>query len=91
MKNEKGITLISLVTTVILIIILASIGTYTGVESYNSMRVQAFVSKMITLQEKVDIFCDTYSVKEINEMSFPPAVGEAETVLNEVISRGDKR
>lgn len=90
MKNEKGITLMSLITAIILIIILATITTYTAIESYSSMREQAFVSKMIALQEKVDVFCDQHSVADINSMGVGVAdAGTTEkAVLNEVIASG---
>lgn len=91
MKNEKGVTLVALVTTIVLIIILASITTYTGIESYQSMRTQAFVSKMIALQEKVDVFCDKYTVTEINGLGVTYDTlsdTDAKTVLETVISDG---
>lgn len=91
MKNEKGVTLVALVTTIALIIILAAITTYTGIESYQSMRTQAFVSKMIALQEKVDTFCEKYTVSEINNMGvqYSLADSKARDVLDEVISKAD--
>lgn len=92
MKNEKGVTLIALVTTIALIIILAAITTYTGIESYQSMRTQAFVSKMIALQEKVDTFCEKYTVSEINNMGVTYdnlSDTEAKSVLTSVISDGE--
>lgn len=91
MKNQNGVTLIFLVMTVILIMILASIVTYTGAESYENMKVQIFVSKMITVQEAVDKLCEKYTVPEINEMglSYTSAPTEATNVLNEVIANSD--
>lgn len=91
MKNEKGVTLVALVTTIVLIIILASITTYTGIESYQSMRTQAFVSKMIALQEKVDVFCDKYTVTEINGLGVTYDTlsdTDAKAVLEAVIADG---
>lgn len=88
MKNERGITLISLVTAVILMMILATITTYTAIESYSSMREQAFVSKMIALQEKVDVFCDQHTVNDINTMGigYADAGTSEKAVLDEVIA-----
>lgn len=92
MKNENGITLISLVMTIVLIFILASIGTYTGFESYENMRVQAFVAKMKTIQEAVNNLCEKYSVSEINEMGFAfdssSIPSDQKNILNTVISDG---
>ena len=68
MKSENGITLVSVVITIILIMILAVIGTYNGLEVYENMRVENFVSKMKVVQEAVNKLCEQYSVQEINEM-----------------------
>ena len=66
MKKENGITLISLVITIILILILATVSIYTGVDIYENMRVKNFVAKMQTIQVAVDKLCDKYTVQEIN-------------------------
>lgn len=91
MKNQNGITLISLVMTIILIMILASVGTYTGFETYENMRVEAFVAKMKTVQEAVDKLCDTYTIQEINNMglSYTSAPSDAQAVLNSVVNEGN--
>ena len=52
MKNQKGITLVSLVVTIILLFVLASITTSAGLDSYRTMQVQTFVAKMKVLQSK---------------------------------------
>ena len=83
MKNQKGITLISLVITIILIIILASVAVYTGFDTYENMKVKAFVAKMKTMQEAVDKLCDKYTIQEINTLGTGlPA--DAITVFNTV-------
>lgn len=91
MKNEKGITLISLVITIILMMILIAVGAYIGIETYENMRVQAFITKMKTLQEAVDRFCDEYSIQEINTMgqNFSSAPSDAQEVLSSVITEGE--
>lgn len=88
MSNQKGITLVSLVMTIILIIIIAGIGTYTGVESYNNMKVQTFVAKMITIQEAVNKLCEKHTIDEINAMgeNSTAAPTDATLVLTEVIA-----
>lgn len=68
MKNEKGITLVALVITIILMMILLSVSIETGFTTYENMKVQAFIAKMITVQEAVDKLCDKYSIQEINGM-----------------------
>lgn len=57
MKNknsEKGITIVALVLTIIILLILASTAAYTGIESYNKAEQIKFVSQMQLIQAKVD-------------------------------------
>ncbi len=88
MKNQKGISLITLIFTVILMLIITTFAMYSGFDALENMRVQAYVSKLKILQEKVDIFCDKYSVKEINRMglSYSQAADKDKNVLEEVIA-----
>lgn len=87
MKNQKGISLITLIFTIILMLIITTIAMYNGFEAYDNMRVQAYVAKLKALQEKVDIFCDKYSVREINEMglSYSQATEKDKNTLKQVI------
>lgn len=88
MKNENGISLITLLVTVVIMIIITSITMYSGFEAYDSMKVQAFVGKMKSLQERIDIYCDKYSVREINAMgtNYDEANPKAKEVLDKVIA-----
>ena len=89
MKNEKGITLVALVITIILMMILLSVSIETGFTTYENMKVQAFIAKMITVQEAVDKLCDKYSIQEINEMgsSFNSVENDTEkNVLSNLIN-----
>ena len=60
MKNESGVTLVSLVVTIILIFILASITTYSGIEAYKDMKKENYVAKLKVIQEKVDLIASEY-------------------------------
>lgn len=53
-KSSKGITLVALIMTVVIMLILASTATYTGIESYNKAEQIKFVSQMQLIQAKVD-------------------------------------
>ena len=53
-RNDKGITLIALIITIILMLILVSVGAYNGIESYKNAKVTNFVTQMQLIQEKVD-------------------------------------
>lgn len=87
MKNQKGVTLISLIITIILIMILTSVGIFTGFETYENMRAQAFVAKMKTVQEALDKLCEKYTIDEINNMGvdFASAPTEGKQILNNII------
>ena len=53
-KEKKGITLITLVLTVTLMIILASVATYSGIDTYKKSKVNKFVYQMQLIQAKID-------------------------------------
>lgn len=54
MKNRKGITLISLVITIIVLLILASIGTYSGINIIKSSKLTAFTTELKIMQTQVN-------------------------------------
>ena len=54
MKNENGITLIVLVVTIILMMILAYVGTTVGMNAYQQSKIYRFVTQMQLIQGKVD-------------------------------------
>lgn len=54
MKNEKGITLISLIVTIVIMLIIAGVATYSGMEAVQSSQKTAFISEMEMIQAKVN-------------------------------------
>lgn len=54
MKNKKGITLIALTITVIILLILASVATYSGIEVIRSARLTAFTTELKIMQTQVN-------------------------------------
>lgn len=54
MKKEKGITLISLVVTIIILAILASIATYSGASVIKSAKLTAFTTELEIMQTQVN-------------------------------------
>lgn len=54
LENNKGITLVSLVITIILLIILASIGTYSGIQVVKSAQFTAFSTELKIMQTQVN-------------------------------------
>lgn len=53
-KDIKGITLIALIITVIIMLILVSTITYTGLNTYKNTKVSEFVFQMQLIQAKID-------------------------------------
>lgn len=90
MRNKKGITLLSLVITIILMLILATVSISAGIESYNTMKVQSFVGKMSTVQEALDKLCEKYTTDEISAMGldYSSAPSSAQLILDTVITSG---
>lgn len=56
--NQKGITLIALMLTVIIMIILASVTVYVGTGNIGNSKMVNFVSYMQTIQKKVDFIAE---------------------------------
>jgi len=69
-KDNKGITLISLIVTIVVMLILASVTTYTGINTYKNAQVNKFVTQMQLLQAKVDDLVATKTIEELNNMEF---------------------
>ena len=51
MKNEKGITLIALTVTIIVLLILASVGTYSGVNALRDAKEEKQIAEVGMLQQ----------------------------------------
>ena len=54
LKNNKGITLVALIITVILMLILVSAAAYSGINTYKNTQVAKFIAQMQLIQTKVD-------------------------------------
>lgn len=82
LKNQKGITLITLVITIIIMIILAGVVIYNGMESINTSRKLAFISELEMIQAKVNVIYEER--KESNEKT------EYYNLIGQDISNVDK-
>ena len=60
MRNQKGITLITLMLTMIIIFVLGAISVYTGVEAYKTIKIQNFMAQMRVIQERVNLICEEW-------------------------------
>lgn len=78
-KDNKGITLIALIVTIIVMLILASVTTYTGIDAYKNSQVTKFVTQMQLLQAKVDDLVETKTTEELNNMGLLSVTTSQET------------
>ena len=94
-NDAKGITLVALVVTIIVILILASVVTYNGIEAIDTARLNRFISEMKIMQIQVNDFYDKYKNGEevggytgeeiINNIGLSPvqSQGKADKVFQE--------
>ena len=66
MRKEKGITLIALTITIIILIILASITTYSGISTIKSSKLNKFKQELEIMQSQVNVLYEKYRT-EIEE------------------------
>ena len=59
-RNENGVTMMLLIIMIIIMIMITTVGIYTGIDSYKSMKVQAYVAQMRVIREKVNIIREEY-------------------------------
>ena len=62
-KNEKGITLIVLAVTIIIMLIIASIAIYAGTESIKNAKLEALKTNMLLIQAKAKEYVEEVSFK----------------------------
>ncbi len=89
-KDNKAITLIALIMTVILMLILASVTTYTGLNTYRNSRLNKFVTEMQLLQSKVDDLVTTKTNEELNSMDLDSVTTqEQENAISSAFNNGE--
>lgn len=59
MKEQKGITLVALILTVIVLLIIAGVSIKSGTESLDSTRLQGFYTQLEIIQKRVDDIAST--------------------------------
>ena len=82
--DKSGITLVALITTIIVLLILASIATYSGIDAVRSAKLTAFTTELKIMQTEVNNLYDEYKTKptEIGKA----ITGEAQTQFSIAIS-----
>lgn len=79
MKNTKGITLVSLVITIVVLLILSSIATYSGINVINSSKLTAFTTELKIMQTQVNAIYQKYKDNDTIEIDGTIYYGEAES------------
>lgn len=85
-KKNKGITLISLILTVIIMLIISSVGVYVGMSNVKHSRLVKFVSYMQIIQKKVDL---VVSENNYNELGMAVKGHEKQNEIQDIISEAN--
>lgn len=80
--NENGITVISLIITIIVMLILASVTVYVGTESIDNSRMINFVSYMQIIQTKVDFIAEYEDYSNYGEELSSSNKSTLQSILN---------
>ena len=68
MKNQKGITMISLVITIVILFLLATVSINLSFDTYSVANIQGFISKMKVIQGKVDNIAE--ETEDVDSLSY---------------------
>ena len=82
MEEQNGITLITLVITIIVMIIITGVATYSGVESINSTKRMAFISELEMIQAKVNTIYEKRKTS-IEQKNYYDNLGSSINTLDE--------
>ncbi len=63
MRNQRGVTIVSLVVTIIVMLIIASITITSSIGAYRTMIFQTFKSELEEIQDAVNETCESYSLE----------------------------
>lgn len=80
MKKEEGITLISLVVTIIILLILAGTVTFSGIQSITTTKKTTFISELELIQAKVNTIYEKRKLSQ-QEKEYYDTLGQDITIL----------
>ncbi|MCI8470901.1 MAG: hypothetical protein HFJ35_05470 [Clostridia bacterium] len=66
MRNEKGITMITLVITIMVLVVLASVATYSGITVIQTAKLTAFTTELKIIQTEVNAIYEKESKEKYN-------------------------
>lgn len=73
-KDQKGITLMTLVITIVVLVILASVAAYTGVETIDSSRLTRFSAEVQVMQTEVGKLYDKWKAGDESILSYGESI-----------------
>lgn len=71
MRNQEGITLITLIVTIIILMILTTITIYNSIDMYFQMHFENYIVQLEELQSAVDKMCEKYKTDGYTSYSDP--------------------
>lgn len=87
LKNEKGITFLVCIITIVVLIIIGAAITATGISTYKNSKVKIFASEMKMIQEKINLYSDRSAVdSSIDIKAIGCAVNDTEQATYEEMS-----
>lgn len=87
-KENKGITLVTLIITIIIMLILTSVTTYSGIDTYKRMKVTKFITQMQLIQGKVDELKDNKTVEELN-LTWAKVPSDKQSIITAAYNNGE--
>lgn len=84
LNKEKGITLVALIITIILMIILAGTGVYLGDKAIDKAKLEDIKTDMLSIKTKAKIIAEQYNFKDIETLTGTKYNEEAEYDKNNV-------
>lgn len=87
-KIEKGITIVALIITIVIMLILLGVGIETGGEAIKQAKLEDIKTDMITIKTKAKIIAEQYNFKDIKQLVGSPITDDEANKIG--ISNSDK-
>ena len=88
MRNEKGITMITLVITIMVLAVLASVATYSGITVIQTSKLTAFTTELKIMQTEVNAIYENESEENYNSYG-KEIVGSIQNQADKVFQKGE--
>lgn len=87
-KIEKGITIVALIITIVIMLILLGVGIETGGDAIKQAKLEDIKTEMITIKTKAKIIAEQYNFKDIKQLVGSPITDDEANKIG--ISNSDK-